>query len=257
MYFTLKSGSNKVTEMVASIPAILLLAIAQSISSKTVLANSAHLLMILVFRWNFSCPGASNHHHPITRIVGGHQVNITDAPWQVSLEYRGKHLCGGSIISNRWIVTAAKCLPYDTNDWQFMKVRVGTGDKEKNGQLLEVDKTVMHPRWTPVNMDYDFGLILLDDALEFTDRIRPIRLAAADYAIATGTKCLVTGWGLTNHPDQSTNKLRGVMVPIVDQHTCQRAHAAYMTFQPRMICAGDFEHGGIDGQQIYYVVSLL
>lgn len=57
---------------------------------------------------------------------------------------------------------------------------------------------------------------------------------------------------LTNHPDQSTSKLRGVMVPIVDQYTCKRAHAAYMTVQPRMLCAGDFVHDDIDGQQISY-----
>lgn len=51
------------------------------------------------------------------RIVGGRAIDITDAPWQVSLQYNGRHFCGGSIISpnlgysnsSKWILTAAHC----------------------------------------------------------------------------------------------------------------------------------------------------
>lgn len=43
------------------------------------------------------------------RIVGGFEIDIKDVPWQVSLQTSGFHICGGSIISPKWILTAAHC----------------------------------------------------------------------------------------------------------------------------------------------------
>lgn len=44
------------------------------------------------------------------RIVGGQQVAITSYPWQLSLQVRNSHICGASIISANWAVTAAHCV---------------------------------------------------------------------------------------------------------------------------------------------------
>lgn len=44
------------------------------------------------------------------RIVGGNMSSLTQWPWQVSLQFQGYHLCGGSVITPLWIVTAAHCV---------------------------------------------------------------------------------------------------------------------------------------------------
>lgn len=51
--------------------------------------------------------------------------------------------------------------------------------------------------------DYDYGLIELEEDLEFSERVQPIKLADADYEnIAAGTKCVVSGWGDTHSPKE-------------------------------------------------------
>lgn len=50
---------------------------------------------------------------PSDRIVGGYETTIDDNPWQVSLQYYSSHRCGGSIIGDKWILTAAHCTEYE------------------------------------------------------------------------------------------------------------------------------------------------
>lgn len=46
------------------------------------------------------------------RIVGGYETTIEEHPWQVSLQYASSHRCGGSIIGQKWILTASHCTVY-------------------------------------------------------------------------------------------------------------------------------------------------
>lgn len=186
-------------------------------------------------------PGASQQNE---RIVGGFAVNITRVPWQVGLSYFGQQTCGGSIIGSRWILTAAHCL---TMLFPLRyKVRVGTDDR-KGGQLHGIRSYKIHQRYGEVFVDFDFGLIELKEPLAFSDRIRPVALPnAGDEHMATGTTCLVSGWGVTHNWAESTRYLRAVEVPTVDQQLCNQVYEGKVT--ERMFCAGLYEDGGKDGE---------
>jgi hypothetical protein len=56
-----------------------------------------------------------------SRIVGGLNADLRDWPWQVSLHVQGVHVCGGSIITPKWIVTAAHCVE------EYVRVPGGLG----------------------------------------------------------------------------------------------------------------------------------
>lgn len=198
-------------------------------------------------------PSAFSSSNPANnKIIGGFKLNITQAPWQVSLVLNDKvsHNCGGSIISNQWILTSGKCLRAHEDDWSDLQVRVGSAYKEKDGEIFEVDKVIVHPRFYGGNMDYDYGLILLDGALKFNERVQPIKMPNENPAIETGTQCLSSGWGVTAHPSQSNEILRGSQLLVVDQQLCRDSYRKYMTVSARMVCAGDFNMGGV-GRKFY------
>ena len=45
-----------------------------------------------------------------TKIVGGKQTEIGEYPWMAALMYNSFHFCGGSLVNDRWVVTAAHCV---------------------------------------------------------------------------------------------------------------------------------------------------
>lgn len=170
-------------------------------------------------------------------------MNITQAPWQVSLQNQGglNHFCGGAIISDRWILTTWECIGAGTVNNVF--IRVGATHKYEDGQLYRVEKTISHEYYNPITSDYNYGLIKLRTKLVFNDKVKSIRMPNVDDApVAAGTLCLVSGWSDTLNDSESNVILRGAKMSIIDQETCRRRGAT-----PRMICAG-FEEGGVDGE---------
>lgn len=183
------------------------------------------------------------------RIVGGFALDITQVPWQVSIQTNNSvHFCGGSIIHKRWILTAAHCLTSIQNKTSSIQVRVGATDRKTEGEIFEIEQVFMHHMYDKLNkFDFDFGLIKLKKGLRFNKKVRAIAFAQfGDSEVRNGTKCLVSGWGETNNGNESNQKLRAVEVPIVDHELCNKAYGGRIT--ARMICAGFYDEGGKDGK---------
>lgn len=94
--------------------------------------------------------------HIESRIVGGYLASIAQVPWQVSLSYLNRHRCGGSIISRRWILTAAHCLTYRApGDFDVV-----AGSENRNAsRRYAVEALLIHERHR--SHDYDVGLVKL------------------------------------------------------------------------------------------------
>ncbi|XP_055542910.1 trypsin-1-like [Wyeomyia smithii] len=188
-----------------------------------------------------SIPGQSGQ-----RIVGGIPVNITEFPYQVSLQRSGRHFCGGSILNERWILTAAHCTRGIT-DSTVLKIRAGSTHVQDGGTVITVRDIYLHPRHNQWN-HYDFSLLELSETLRMDENIQPIAFPTPDASFADGMLCVVSGWGNTHNKNESSLNLRAATVPLYNQDKCNAVYREYGGVTKSMICAG-FDEGGKDSCQ--------
>jgi len=184
---------------------------------------------------------------PMKRVIGGKDSTRGSWPWQILMLNNGRGGCGGTLISNQWVVTAAHCVDrYKTQPYRF-KVRVGEHDRSKREDSVvdhEVEKVVCHPNWSSRTLDYDIALFKLKKPVKFTKYVKPACLPSKK--LAPGTECYITGWGKISHPGSMHEKvLQQAKLPIVDSRVCYAKNKQIipLPITDRMICAGE---GGVN-----------
>lgn len=135
------------------------------------------------------------------RLIGGTQIDISEAPYQVSIIRNGRHDCGGSILNSEWILTACHCVD---NNIPLNSISVHAGSTNwKNlneGQLRSVDQIILNNDFNGnVWHGSDLALLHLSTPLCFNAKVRPIVYATFDITtlsdIAPGVEARLTGWG--------------------------------------------------------------
>ncbi|XP_035994658.1 transmembrane protease serine 3 [Fundulus heteroclitus] len=183
-----------------------------------------------------------------TRIVGGNISKLGQFPWQVSLLFRSEHLCGGSIITSRWILTAAHCV-YGFENSSLWTVHVGLIEQPIHGaQSLAVKSIVYHAQYQPKGLDYDIALMGLEEPLVFNGFVEPICLPNYGEEFSEGTMCWISGWGATEEDGGTSVVLRSAIIPLISTKTCNQPEIYKGRISSWMICAGHLE-GGIDSCQ--------
>ncbi|XP_062055928.1 serine protease 44-like [Lepus europaeus] len=128
------------------------------------------------------------------KIVGGAPAPERRWPWQVSLQSKGNHVCGGSLISSRWVLTAAHCIL----GYEDYTVKLGDHrlrPPSTNSVMVPVRDIVIHQEFNSNSMSHDLALALLAFSVNFTLYIQPVCLPEKLVEVDSGTACWVTGWG--------------------------------------------------------------
>ncbi|XP_060088509.1 LOW QUALITY PROTEIN: transmembrane protease serine 9 [Heteronotia binoei] len=183
------------------------------------------------------------------RIVGGSEALRGEFPWQVSLRENGEHFCGATILTARWLVSAAHCFNelHDPSSWTAYVGSVWLSNTGSSSAKAGVGHIVKHPSYNTETADYDVALLRLADPLVFTKYIQPVCLPAASHIFPPGKKCLISGWGYLKEDFLvKPELLQKATVELLDQTLCASLYTNALT--DRMICAGYLE-GKIDSCQ--------
>lgn len=129
-----------------------------------------------------------------------------------------------------------------------LKIRVGSSEYSKGGELIQVAEIVQHKNFSYSNVDYDYALLKLAQQIQLDATKKVVALPNATDEFLDGDMCFVTGWGDTLNGNESRAWLRQVEVPIYNQSECATKYKAYGGITDRMICAG-YGAGGRDACQ--------
>ncbi|KAG7334873.1 hypothetical protein KOW79_001469 [Hemibagrus wyckioides] len=185
-----------------------------------------------------------------TKIVGGEDASPGSWPWQVSIQVRGSHHCGGSLITEKWVLSAAHCFQrFAASD---ITVYLGMGSMEgtnPNKQERSASNIIIHEEYNNATKDNDIALVQLSSAVTLTSYVMMVCLAKRNSVFPGGTNAWVTGWGniASEVALPPPRILQKVQVPIVSNNDCAKAYGSG-SITDSMMCAGLVE-GGKDSCQ--------
>jgi len=153
------------------------------------------------------------------KIVGGVEATPHEFPWQVGLFFNG-YFCGGTIISEKYILTAAHC----ADGVYSHEVVIGAHEiRDPSNTIINAYSPTVHPEWDSFSLSNDLAILELDteiDWAEFGDNAAPNCLATSgDFS---GQTALVSGWGRpSDNAGGISDVLRKVEAPVMSQSECE------------------------------------
>ncbi|CAF2518121.1 unnamed protein product [Rotaria sp. Silwood2] len=186
--------------------------------------------------------GCSSSPVSISRIVGGEDAGASAWSWAVSISIDGDYLCGGSIISNSWIITAAHCV--ENSLASSVTIYAGSNNRWSGIQNRTVSQIIIHPYYNSHTFTNDIALLKLTSPLNMSDDhlsricmplISSAILASGKWPVAN-TIVVAVGWGRLSEGGSFPTSLQQVTLQTIDYlvSTC----ASMIEDKRTQFCAG-------------------
>ncbi|XP_062994939.1 tissue-type plasminogen activator [Elgaria multicarinata webbii] len=184
------------------------------------------------------------------RIVGGSYSQIQSHPWQAAIFAKSRGVeyffCGGILISPCWVLSAAHCFT-NRRDAQSLKIVFGRTSRvkpEKDEQVFEMEKYILHKHFVPETYDNDIVLLKLKPksgkCTTETDFVRAVCLPEPGLKLPAWTECEISGYG--KHKESSpfySERLKEGHVRLYPDRECTPERLYNRTVTKNMLCAGD------------------
>ncbi|XP_075975716.1 trypsin, alkaline A-like [Anticarsia gemmatalis] len=196
------------------------------------------------------CVAAASAEEFGQRIVGGSVTSIRNYPEMVALLFAANQAnhrqnCGGSILNQRFVLTAAHCFDNGRLHNGMWRLRVGSDNANSGGQVLQVNNIRRHPNYNQRTVDSDIAIMRAPSNINFNNNVRAARIAGSNYNLGDNQVVWAAGWGHTSQGGRPSEQLRHVQIWTINQNVCRQRYGA-SAITDNMLCSGWLDVGGRD-----------
>ncbi|KTG01357.1 hypothetical protein cypCar_00042444, partial [Cyprinus carpio] len=175
----------------------------------------------------------------LTFTVNGTEAKAHSRPYMVSIQSNEKHVCGGFLISDEFVLTAAHCW----NGYKTLTVVVGAHDlrESKNSDRIGVKSYIPHPRYMAQFSWNDIMLLRLQEKVNINNYVEWISLPKKGEDVEANTLCSVAGWGRLETNGSLSDRLMEANVYIMNKRECYDRWGEKFSVTQMMCTCG---HGG-------------
>jgi len=183
-----------------------------------------------------------------TRIIGGEDAQPGAWPWIASLQQYYQHICGGTLVAPKWVLTASHCVG-GINERTMKTFRIKLGLHKMNHlrdepsvQVRHIVRMIKNPHWNIHTLHGDHTLLELSSPVQLNSRVNLPCLPKKDVYPPLGKVCVLAGWGSIAYPERrKATVLQQTRLPVVPGKTCY--------YNDNVVCVGKGKGKGPDGKQ--------